>query len=99
MKLWRHSRFHLSALFLYMTRSHAAEYGFDRFIFLETVGEKDEYIFKKLVKKRSMYVFYCLYSVYSCCPCCLCANVVGEIYIWPLMQLFCGVVQECINMK
>lgn len=25
--------------------------------------------------------------------------VVGEIYIWPLMQLFCGVVQECINMK
>lgn len=61
------------------------------------------YIFKKqnTCKKiqGSMYVFYCLYSVYSCCPCCLCANVVGEIYIWPLMQLFCGVVQECINMK
>lgn len=54
---------------------------------------------KKRTKKGSMYVFYCLYSVYSCCPCCLCANVVGEIYIRPLMQLFCGVVQECINMK
>lgn len=20
-------------------------------------------------------------------------------YVWPLMQLYCGVVQECINMK
>lgn len=81
-----------------LARQNAALFGF-----LFPAGETHgEYIFKKekhVLKNGSMYVFYCLYLVYSCCPCCLCANVVGEIYIWPLMQLFCGVVQECINMK
>lgn len=38
-------------------------------------------------KKRSMYVFYCLYSVVRVALRCFCANVVGEIYTRPLMQL------------
>lgn len=61
--------------------------------------EKDEYIFKKItcLKKGSMYVFYCLYLVSSCCPCCFCANVVGEISIWPLMQLFCEVLSKNVS--
>lgn len=72
------------------------------FIFLlKSSGKlrKDEYIFKKntCLKKGSMYVFYCLYLVYSCCPCCFCANVVGEISIWPLMQLFCEVLSKNVS--
>lgn len=58
------------------TRSHAAEYGFDPFlIFLETVGEKDEYIFKNLLKKKHVCFLLFVLGIFMLplllmCQCC-----------------------------
>lgn len=65
-------------------------------IFLENIKEKyyTLYLKKDNLFKEDACLFFTV-----CTVCCFCADVVGQSHVWPLMQLFRGVVWECTNMK